>query len=156
MARYFGPDNVKTGHCHLKRAELGVKRGKGGLCPFSATATANAVGLPRHQQLRMETLVGAWCAKTCPAFVPIDIHSYIINPPVKCMTTWWNCPILSPFCPLWARAVPILSRAPFWVRSGGAPSSALRAVWRRFVACPPHFFRQICPPGPDVPTKPKY
>ena len=35
MARYFDPDNVKTGHCHLKRAELGVKRGKGRLCPFS-------------------------------------------------------------------------------------------------------------------------
>ncbi len=28
-------DTVKTGHCHSKRAELGVKRGKGGLYPFS-------------------------------------------------------------------------------------------------------------------------
>ena len=34
MARYFDPDNVKTGHCHLKRAELGVKRGKGAFAPF--------------------------------------------------------------------------------------------------------------------------
>ena len=29
------PDTVTTGYCHLIRAELGVKRGKGGVCPFS-------------------------------------------------------------------------------------------------------------------------
>ena len=36
LARFFNPNTVKTGHCHLKRAELRVKSGKGRLCPFSA------------------------------------------------------------------------------------------------------------------------
>ena len=33
-ARFFSPDAVKTGHSHLQRAELCVKRR---LCPFSAS-----------------------------------------------------------------------------------------------------------------------
>ena len=40
LARFYRPDTVKTGHCHLKRVELRVKGGKGGLCPFSRAVAA--------------------------------------------------------------------------------------------------------------------
>ena len=40
LARFFSPDTVKTGHCHIYRAELCVKRGKGAFAPFQLAQTA--------------------------------------------------------------------------------------------------------------------
>ena len=45
LARLFNPDTVKTGHCHLKRSELCVKKDKGAIVLFHPGAIRSVQGL---------------------------------------------------------------------------------------------------------------
>ena len=51
MAHCSGPDIVKAGHCRLKRAKLGVKRGKGAtFAPFQKGVAWREADLQAHTQ----------------------------------------------------------------------------------------------------------